>query len=534
MVLVLSVYLHTLVVCVRPHELAYATLVVDGQDRSVVAHGPIGKLGDRCYGVVRVLAAQKVEAMVVDGSTLVRDNAQFQPPVRRRVVVCHGLEAVHAEVGEVESRPVYAVLAFQSDGIHQFGVVYMSSTRPLGAYVGVASLVDIECEGEVEVYLLLLEGVAGLESQLQGLAFVEEVGASDVELIRQSAARTVAERQRIEHRTDAEVALLVRAELASGAHHEAASYVLPEQFGPHTGLAALGGGVGLPGVACCVVAAVEILLVAVCGYGAYEVEQRRVAAVDDLYRVGQLLGQVVHRCVFGGDVVAEEEKSGVEVALCRHECLDALVARGHRYMEAHEVVLAVKRSFEYPARRFLYTCPSAHQFGVLEARPEAYDYGSAHKRTDLVAVETAVAHVERRYDSSVDEQFFVDERSEIFQHGWHCSHAVRYGVALEHLRKVHVARTFHHHAVVGFAHMFAHSGVCNGIHRRNGEQQTVAAVGTYVVLQICIALLSFQSYGVDRGCIAEHTLHNLKRVLAVGGVGTGASSHRQHYSEQYV
>ena len=226
-VLVLSVYLHTLIVGVRPHKLAYATLVVDGQDRSVVAHGPIGKLSDRCYGVVRILAAQKVEAMVVDGSTLVRHYAQFQSPMRRRVVVCHGLEAVYAEVGEVETRPVDAVLALQSDGIHQFGVVYMSSARPLGAYVGVASLVDIEGEWEVEVYLFLLEGVAGLEPQLQGLAIVEEVGASDVELIRQSAARAEAERQRIEHGTYTEVALLVRAELASGAHHEAASYVLP-------------------------------------------------------------------------------------------------------------------------------------------------------------------------------------------------------------------------------------------------------------------------------------------------------------------
>ena len=102
----------------------------------------------------------------------------------------------------------------------------MSSARPLGAYIGVASLVDVEGEGEVEVYLLLLEGVAGLESQLQGLTFVEEVGASYVELIRQSAARAVAERQRTEHGTYAEVALLVRAELASGAHHEASADVL--------------------------------------------------------------------------------------------------------------------------------------------------------------------------------------------------------------------------------------------------------------------------------------------------------------------
>ena len=282
-VLVLPVNLHTLVVGVRPHKLAYATLVVDGQDRSVVASGPIGKLGDRCYGAVRILSAQKVEAMVVDGSTLVRHYAQFHSPMRRRVVVCHCLEAVHAEVGEVESRPVEAVLAFQSDGIHQFGVVYMSSARPLGTYICVASLVDIECEGKIEVYLFLLECVAGLEPQLQSLAVVEEVGASDVELIRQSATRTVAERHRIEHRTDAEVALLVRAELASGAHHEAASYVLPQQFCPHTGLAALAGSVGLPCIARCIVAAVEILLVAVYGYGAHLIEQRRVAAVDYFY-----------------------------------------------------------------------------------------------------------------------------------------------------------------------------------------------------------------------------------------------------------
>ena len=51
----------------------------------------------------------------------------------------------------------------------------MPSARPLGAYVGVASLIDVEGEGEVEVYLFLLERVARLESELQALALIEEV-----------------------------------------------------------------------------------------------------------------------------------------------------------------------------------------------------------------------------------------------------------------------------------------------------------------------------------------------------------------------
>ena len=273
---------------------------------------------------------------------------------------------------------------------------------------------------------------------------------------------------------------------------------------------------------------------AVCRYRTHNVEQRRVAAVYDAGRVGQPLGQVEHRSIFGSDVVAKKKKACVEVALCGHERLHALVAGGHRNVKAHEVVLTVERSLQNTTRRLLDTCPSAHQFGVLQSRTETHNHGTAHKRAYLIAVEAAVAQMERRNDTSVDKQFVVDKRSEIFQHGRHCSHAVRNSVAFEHLHQAHVARTFHNHTVVSLAHMFAHSSVCNCIHRRNGEQQIVALVGTDVVFQISIALLRLQPRGVYRSSIAEHTLHNLKRVSAVGGVDIVATSHCQHYYEQYI
>ena len=175
MVLVLSVNLHALVVGVRPQHSAYATLVVDGEYRSVVAHGAVGEFGDRRHRIVRVFAAKEVEAVVVDSRTLVRHDAHFQPPMRRRVVVGNSLETVVAEVGKVQTRPVDTVLTLQTYGIHQLRIVYMPSARPLGAYVGVASLIDVEGEWEVEVYLFLLERVARLESELQALALIEEV-----------------------------------------------------------------------------------------------------------------------------------------------------------------------------------------------------------------------------------------------------------------------------------------------------------------------------------------------------------------------
>ena len=135
--------------------------------------------------------------------------------------------------------------------------------------------------------------------------------------------------------------------------------------------------------------------------------KRRVASVG--YGVGYNLGQTIHTSVLGGDVVAHKKESGVESTVAWKKRHPALLAHRYGKVEAHHIVFAVESGVYHTSRLGLHTCPTTHQLGVVEPRTEANKSHTRREHRYAIAVEAAVAVVERRHNAAVYQHLVVDK-----------------------------------------------------------------------------------------------------------------------------
>ena len=147
-------------------------------------------------------------------------HSHLQAPTRRRIVVHVCLQAVVAEVGQVQTVPVHGVVVLVLDGVEHRRVAYAPAACPLRLHVSVVAVAEVVCDRNVEVELLLLEGITSLYACLHLLVGSEVVLRLHVEQVRQTASVAVAELQRVQYRTDVECSALVPTYVAPDASHQ--------------------------------------------------------------------------------------------------------------------------------------------------------------------------------------------------------------------------------------------------------------------------------------------------------------------------
>ena len=158
-------------------------------------------------------------------------------------------------------------------------------------------------------------------------------------------------------------------------------------------------------------------------------------------------------------------------------------------MKAHHVVLAVERKLNDASRQFVHLRPTAHQLRAALAWGEVHECRALRETLRLVAIVATVALEEGRDDTPVDKHLFADERCEVVEHGRHRLRLARRRRALKQSGGGNRSLRINSHVVVCLAEHLAPARVCNGKHRRHGEQYSVATVRADGVLCVGIALL---------------------------------------------
>ena len=133
----------------------------------------------------------------------------------------------------------------------------------------------------------------------------------------------------------------------------------------------------------------------------------------------------------------------------------------------------------------VYTRPAPHHLRIVGTRTEA-DKRLVHgERRHLIAIEAAVAEVERRKHPAFDEHLLVRTRRKILEERGHGVHLVRNSGAVEQAFRLNLAVLADGDAVISLAYILAVAPVCNGKHGRDGKQNGISAVYADVILEVC-------------------------------------------------
>ena len=217
--------------------------------------------------------------------------------------------------------------------------------------------------------------------------------------------------------------------------------------------------------------------------GAYAIDESRVATVDD--GVADNLRQSDGKRKFRRYVVAEKEEARVEAAFRWQHRPRTLRAHRDGDVEPYHVVFAVKGTLKDASRVNVYTRPAPHHLRIVGTRTEA-DKRLVHgERRHLIAIEAAVAEVERRKHPAFDEHLLVRTRRKILEERGHGVHLVRNSGAVEQSLRLNLTVLADGDAVISLAYILAVAPVCNGKHGGDGKQDGISAVYADVILEVC-------------------------------------------------